>query len=63
MRRRLATGNKFSTPTPEQTEEAGNALSDALFGGKNDDAVNEWLRDYLEDRAPGVEKILASNKL
>ena len=62
MRRRLATGNKFSTPTTEQTEKAGNALSDALFGGKNDDAVKDWLHEHLEYRLPGAEKILASDE-
>ena len=63
MRRRLATGNKFSTPTTEQTEEAGIALSNALFGGKNDDTVADWLhRVHLEDRLPGAEEILASDK-
>jgi hypothetical protein len=56
-------GNKFSTPTTEQKEEAGIALSNALFGGKNDDTIADWLHNvHLEDRLPGAEKILASDK-
>ena len=54
--------NKFSTATTEQKEEAANALSDVLFGGKNDDGVAEWLHEHLEYRLPGAEKILASDK-
>ena len=56
------TTNKLSVPTTEQRKEAANALGDVLFGGKNDDAIAYWLHKHLQDRLPGAEEIMASDR-
>ena len=50
------------TASPEEKEETGKILSDILFNGRDDEMTGNWLHDYLDKRAPGVEKILASEK-
>jgi len=53
-------GNRKLTASIDEKQEAGKALCRIFFNGKNDDRAGNWLQEHLERRAPGVEKILAS---
>jgi superfamily II DNA or RNA helicase len=46
----------------EEKEEAGKILQEILFTGEDDENTGIWLHDYLQNRSPGVEKIIASNE-
>lgn len=47
--------------TPEEKEQASDALQKILFDGKDDDVMGVWLHEHLGQRLPGVEKILAAD--
>jgi len=53
-------GRRKLTASMDEKQEAGEILSHILFNGKNDEMTGNWLQEYLEERSPGVEKILAA---
>ena len=47
--------------TEEEKKIAGDILHKVLFNDSDDDSTGIWLQNYLEERSPGVEKILAAD--
>lgn len=47
-------------PSEMEIEEASETLKKILFSEHNEDEIGEWLQKHLEERTPGIEKIIAS---
>ena len=47
-------------PDERDKADAGRRLRDILFDDENIDDMGDWLQGYIEERAPGVNKILAA---
>ena len=47
-------------PDEHDKARAGERLHDVLFDGENTDDMGDWLQEYIEERAPGINRILAA---
>ncbi len=54
-------GYRKLVASEDEKKNAGEILHRILFNDHDEDEIGMWLQNYLEERSPGVEKILAAD--